>query len=28
MGGSIAIRSREGIGTTVKVELPKADLDA
>ena len=28
MGGSISIRSREGIGTTVKVELPKADLDA
>jgi len=28
MGGSIAIRSREGVGTTVKVELSKADLDA
>ena len=28
MGGSISIRSREGIGTTVKVELPEADLDA
>jgi PAS domain S-box-containing protein len=28
MGGSISIRSREGIGTTVKVKLPKADLDA
>ena len=28
MGGNISIRSREGIGTTVKVELPKADLDA
>jgi PAS domain S-box-containing protein len=28
MGGSISIRSREGIGTTVKVELPKADLNA
>ena len=28
MGGRISIRSREGIGTTVKVELPKADLDA
>lgn len=28
MGGSISIRSREGVGTEVKVELPKADLDA
>ena len=28
MGGNISIRSREGIGTTVKVELPKADLNA
>src|SRR5918997_586579 len=28
MGGSISIRSREGIGTTVTVELPEADLDA
>ena len=28
MGGRISIRSREGIGTTVKVELPKADLNA
>src|SRR5919112_311618 len=28
MGGSISIRSREGIGTTVKVVLPQADLDA
>jgi PAS domain S-box-containing protein len=28
MGGSISIRSREGIGTTVKVELPEVDLDA
>jgi PAS domain S-box-containing protein len=28
MGGSISIRSREGIGTTVEVELPKADVDA
>ena len=27
MGGSISIRSREGIGTTVKVVLPQADLD-
>jgi len=28
MGGSISIRSREGIGTIVTVELPEADLDA
>ena len=28
MGGSISIRSREGIGTIVKVELPEVDLDA
>jgi signal transduction histidine kinase len=28
MGGSISIRSQEGIGTAVKVELPEADLDA
>ncbi len=28
MGGRISIRSREGISTTVKVELPEADLDA
>jgi signal transduction histidine kinase len=28
MGGSISIRSREGIGTTAKVELPEADPDA
>jgi signal transduction histidine kinase len=26
MGGSISIRSREGVGTEVKVELPKANL--
>jgi signal transduction histidine kinase len=25
MGGSIFIRSREGVGTEVKVELPEAD---
>ena len=28
MGGDISIRSQEGIGTAVKVELPEADLDA
>ena len=28
MGGDISIRSREGIGTAVEVELPEADLDA
>src|SRR5215211_7229071 len=28
MGGNISIRSREGIGTAVKVELSEADLDA
>ena len=28
MGGSISIRSREGIGTAVEVELQEADLDA
>ena len=28
MGGSISIRSREGIGTTVEIELPEADADA
>jgi len=28
MGGNISIRSREGIGTTVEVELPEADPDA
>jgi len=26
MGGSISIRSREGVGTEVKVELPEANL--
>src|SRR5215207_3647622 len=28
MGGSIAIRSREGIGTAVEIELPEASVDA
>jgi PAS domain S-box-containing protein len=28
MGGSISIRSREGIGTTVEIELPEASADA
>jgi signal transduction histidine kinase len=28
MGGSISIRSQEGVGTTVKVELPEASVDA
>jgi signal transduction histidine kinase len=28
MGGSISIRSREGIGTTARVELPEADSGA
>src|SRR5215203_5603763 len=28
MGGSISIGSREGIGTTVEIELPEADADA
>jgi signal transduction histidine kinase len=28
MGGSISVRSREGIGTAVEVELQEADLDA
>ena len=28
MGGNISIRSREGIGTTARVELPEADPDA
>lgn len=28
MDGSISIRSQEGIGTAVEVELPEADLDA
>jgi signal transduction histidine kinase len=26
MGGSIFIRSREGVGTEVRIELPEADL--
>jgi len=28
MGGSISIRSREGVGTAVEIELPEADADA
>jgi two-component system phosphate regulon sensor histidine kinase PhoR len=28
MGGTISIRSQEGVGTKVKVELPKANLDS
>jgi PAS domain S-box-containing protein len=28
MGGSISIRSREGVGTTVEIELPEAGADA
>ncbi len=28
MGGYISIRSREGIGTAVEVELPEAEPDA
>jgi PAS domain S-box-containing protein len=28
MGGSISVRSREGVGTAVKVELPEASVDA
>lgn len=28
MGGSISIRSQEGIGTAVEVDLPEVDLDA
>jgi signal transduction histidine kinase len=28
MGGSISIRSREGVGTTVEIELPEASVDA
>jgi signal transduction histidine kinase len=28
MGGSISIHSREGIGTTVEIELPEASADA
>jgi signal transduction histidine kinase len=28
MGGSISIRSREGIGTVVEIELPEASVDA
>ncbi len=28
MGGNISVRSREGVGTAVEIELPEADLDA
>src|SRR5215207_4231087 len=28
MGGSISIRSREGVGTAVEIELPEASIDA
>ena len=28
MGGSISIRSREGVGTAVEIELPEASVDA
>jgi signal transduction histidine kinase len=28
MGGSISIRSREGVGTSVEIELPEAGADA
>jgi PAS domain S-box-containing protein len=28
MGGGISVQSREGIGTAVEIELPKADTDA
>ncbi len=28
MGGSISIRSREGVGTVVEIELPEASVDA
>jgi len=28
MGGSISVRSREGVGTTVEIELPEASVDA
>jgi two-component system phosphate regulon sensor histidine kinase PhoR len=28
MGSNISVRSREGIGTVVEIELPEADLDA
>ena len=28
MGGSISIRSREGVGTAVEMELPKASVGA
>jgi PAS domain S-box-containing protein len=28
MGGSISVRSREGVGTTVEIKLPEASVDA
>ena len=28
MGGSISIRSREGVGTAVEIKLPEASVDA
>ena len=28
MGGNISIRSREGVGTSVEIELPEAGADA
>ncbi len=28
MGGTISVRSQEGVGTAVKVELPEASVDA
>jgi signal transduction histidine kinase len=28
MGGNISIRSREGVGTAVEIELPEESVDA